>query len=113
MGDVIEKMLKKKVPKLVKTVATKRVLLIERRHPNLYPESIHSEIDQRRPAFPELADVHEIWIVEKMPFFQPGDGDAYFELREAGETIKSFGFHDGKLVSRADRGMPVSIPQSR
>lgn len=31
--------------------------------------------------------LHEIWIVEKMPFFQPGDGAAYFELWEGGDVI--------------------------
>src|SRR5262249_13726310 len=74
LGDVIEKMLAKKLPKLVKATASKRVLLLERQHMNLLPKSINEEIEKRRAMFPRLADVHEIWIVENIPFFQEKDG---------------------------------------
>lgn len=69
-GNVIEKMLIKKLPKLVKAQASKRVLFLERPHMNLLPESIHEEIEKRRAMFPKLADVDEIWIIENIPFFQ-------------------------------------------
>jgi hypothetical protein len=108
LGEVIEKMLRKKLPKLVKTAATKRVLLLERRHLNLHPKSIYDEIEIRRDQFPELAHVNEIWIVEKMPFFRPGD--AHFELYKAGECIRSFGFYDGELRTRSEDGIPAFIP---
>jgi hypothetical protein len=40
LGDVVENALRKKLPKLVKTAADKRILLLERQHMNLLPESI-------------------------------------------------------------------------
>jgi hypothetical protein len=54
LGDVIERMLTKKLPKLVNTPATRRVLLLERRHMNLVPKQILDEIESRRPSFPAL-----------------------------------------------------------
>ncbi len=94
-GDVIERVLTKKLPKLVKAAADKRILLLERRHMNLFPEKIHEEIEKRRAAFPSLRDVDEIWIAEKIPFFQERDGDVWFELWKGGECIRGFSFQDG------------------
>ena len=106
-ASVIEKMLTKKLPKLVATAASKRILLLERRHMNLFPESVLDEIENFRPLFPELADVHEVWIVENIPFFQGTDGSVRFELREGGEIVRSFDFQDGKLFARFEGEIEV------
>jgi hypothetical protein len=96
---VIEKALRKKLAKLVNTAADKRILLLERQHINLLPERIHNEIENRRPAFPDLARVNEIWIVETI-----GYGTAFFgthlrfELYENGTVARSFDFNEGKLL---------------
>src|SRR5262249_10354151 len=63
LGDVIEKALKKKLPKLVNTPAERRILLLERQHMNLLPEMVLGEIERRRASFPDLAKVDEIWII--------------------------------------------------
>ena len=68
---------------------------------NLFPERIHAEIEKRRDMFPLLGDVHEIWIAEKIPFFQQGDGDVWFELWEGGERIRSFDFENGSMSTRS------------
>ncbi len=94
-GDVIERVLTKKLPKLVKAAADKRILLLERRHMNLFPERIHEEIEKRRAAFPSLRDVDGIWIAEKIPFFQERDGDVWFELWKGNECVRSLSFQDG------------------
>ncbi len=108
-GDVIEKMLAKKLPKLVKSAASKRILMLERRHMNLFPERIYQEIEKRRAVFPSLHDVHEIWVAEKIPFFQERDGDVWFELWEGGKPIRHFDFQDGKLVARSENGMAAVV----
>lgn len=109
-GDVIEKMLAKKLPKLVTSMARKRILLLERRHMNLFPERIHQEIEKRRAMFPALGEVHEIWVVEKIPFFQEKAGDVRFELWRGEELVRSFDFQDGKLFTRSQDGMEVTVP---
>ena len=57
LGDVMEKALRKKLPKLANTKADQRILLLERQHMNLLPEMMLQEIEDRRATFPELASV--------------------------------------------------------
>jgi len=97
LGDVVDKMLVKKLSKLVKTPALKRILILERQHMNLDVDRILQEIAKRRSKFPELICVHEIWIAEKIPFFQPTEGDVRFELHKDGHLMQSFDFRSGKL----------------
>jgi hypothetical protein len=101
LGGVIEKALKKKLPKLVNTPADKRILLLERQHMNLLPESMLAEIESRRAAFPELAKVDEIWIIETI-FYGTAFGGTYlrFELYENGLIAGSYDFKDDKLLTR-------------
>ncbi len=47
LDAVIEKALRKKLPKLVNTTADKRILLLERQHMNLYPDRMLDEIKKR------------------------------------------------------------------
>ena len=103
-GGVIEKMLAKKLPKLVKTQATKRILLLERRHMNLYPERILDEIEKRRAAFPKLTGVHEIWLVETIGYEQ---GFLDFDLYENNVVVRSMQFHGTTLMARSENGQIV------
>ncbi|MGH8554296.1 MAG: hypothetical protein ACREUD_01770 [Gammaproteobacteria bacterium] len=93
LGDVIDKALGKKLPKLVNTIADKRILLLERQHMNLFPKCIIEEIGNRKVAFPKLTDIHEIWIVETMFFDR--DGLLRFELYRGAHVICSLDFQDG------------------
>lgn len=94
LGDVIDKALRGKVPKLVNTVANERILLLEREHMNLLPKCIIEEIENRKVAFPKLTDIHEIWIVETM--FYDRDGLLRFELYRDAQVIRSLDFQDGQ-----------------
>ena len=64
LGTVMEKALRSKLPKLVNTEADKRILLLERQHMNLTPQSMLDEIEKWRASFPDLARVDEIWIID-------------------------------------------------
>ena len=105
LGDVIERMLTKKLPKLVNTPATRRVLLLERRHMNLVPKQIFDEIEKRRSSFPALNSVDEIWIVETM-FYGTDFGGEYirFELFEGDALTASYDFEGEQLLTRYEDG---------
>jgi len=112
LGDVIEKALRRKLPKLVNKVADKRILLLERQHMNLYPQSMLDEIEKRRASFPGLAHVDEIWILETI-FYGTAFGGTYlrFELYENGNEVRSFDFDGGKLVMKSEDGVGEVIRQ--
>jgi hypothetical protein len=105
LGDVIESMLSKKLPKLVNTPATKRLLLLERRHMNLAPKQILDEIQKRRASFPMLNSVDEIWIVETM-FYGTDFGRDYirFELFQDEGLASSYDFNGTQLLTRYEDG---------
>jgi hypothetical protein len=106
LDRVVSKALRKKLPKLVETVATKRILLLERQHMNLYPKRILDEIWKQNALFSDLGHIDEIWIVESM-FYGTDFGGTYvrFELYEKGVEVKSFDFNGGKLVMRVESQM--------
>ncbi|MFY9530766.1 MAG: hypothetical protein WBC04_09765 [Candidatus Acidiferrales bacterium] len=95
LGHVVEKALRKKLPKLIKTDAEKRILLLERQHMNLYPKSMLDEIEKRKATFPDLAAVNEIWIVETILY--ETDSSLRFEHYENGALVKSFDFQGTQL----------------
>jgi hypothetical protein len=104
LGDVIERALKKKLPKLVGTVADRRILFLERQHMNLYPEEMLREIEARKSLFPSVASVDEIWILETMFY----DRDSYLRFEhydEDGELIGSLDFSAGSLLDKFENGV--------
>lgn len=102
LDEVIEKALKKKLPKLIQTNADRRILILERQHPNLYPSRMLEEIEKRKVAFPDLARVDEIWILETMSY----EREAYlrFERFENGVLVGSLDFLGGQLFDKIEGG---------
>ena len=99
LDAVIEKALRKKLPKLVNTTADKRILLLERQHMNLYPDRMLDEIKKRGSSFPDLARVDEIWIIEAMFYGTAFGGTCVrFGHYQNGREVKSFTFDDGRLL---------------
>lgn len=105
LGDVIERALKKKLPKLLNTPAHRRILMLERQHMNLLPDDMLAEMERCRASFPELAEVHEVWIIETI-FYGTAFSGTYlrFELYEDGHVTRSYDFGDGKLLSWSEQG---------
>jgi hypothetical protein len=110
LDDVIDKALKKKLPKLVQTNADRRILLLERQHMNLYPSRMLEEIEKRKGIFPELARVDEIWILETM--FYESEGYLRFERFENGTLVGSLDFSGARLFDKFENGMFVIGPAS-
>jgi hypothetical protein len=110
LPDVIEKALKKKLPKLVNTPADRCILLLERQHMNLLPKSMLEEVERRRATFLELAKVDEVWIVETIFYGTPFGGTYLrFELYENGHVVQSYDFKDEKLLTRFEDGLTEII----
>lgn len=96
LGGAVEKALKEKLPKLVRTVADKRILLLERDQFTLRELDIYDEIEKRRKNFPDLAKVHEVWFVETA--FYETDKYVGFELYDNRVLIQTLDFLDGQLI---------------
>jgi hypothetical protein len=100
LGENVEEALRRKVPKLVKTVADKRVLLMEREHISLADTQIIQEIEKLAPTFPSLKDVHEIWIVETSIW--SSEDHVYFRHFDGPTLIETLVFEKGLLKQRRD-----------
>lgn len=101
LGENIEEALRRKLPKLVKTVAHKRVLLIEREHISLGDTQIMRDIARLAPNFPQLKDVHEIWIVETAIW--ASENCVYFRYFNGPTSIETIVFENGVLKQRQTR----------
>jgi len=113
LHKVIEKALTKKLPKLTNTKADKRILMLERQHPNLYQRDILAEIQRQKPLFPELAHVDEIWILETI-FYGTAFGGDYlrFERYEKESLVRSFDFRHGRLKTKSVDGVGEVIREN-
>ena len=106
IDTVIEYALRKKLPKLVGTAADKRVLILERQHMNLFPSDILARIERKRPSFPELCSVDEIWFLDTTFYGTPFGVDyVHFECYEGEDERASLDFSKGKLRLRSRRGV--------
>jgi hypothetical protein len=112
VAETVEKALMAKLPKLVGTVADKRILMLERSQWSLSEKDIHDEIERRRLTFPDLAKVDEVWIVETVTAIPDlSHGSIGFKHYVNRKTTESFWFHKGTLASRSKRGMPIPVPR--
>jgi hypothetical protein len=102
LGDVVEKALKTKIPKLVKTVADRRILLLER--DQIDESQIYREIVQLAPNFPDLAKIDEIWFANTSLF--ASECWVYFTLMDGRGLLELLGFQNGILKTwRDDRAL--------
>jgi hypothetical protein len=107
LDKVIEKALRKKLPKLANTKADRHVLFLERDQFTFSPDLIFTEIKRQRPNFPLLEKVDEIWHVETI-FYGQG-GHVYFELRKGDRVPASMTFENGILTGYSKDGMPYPM----
>lgn len=64
LASTVRTALATKLPKLVRTPAMRRLLMLERDQWHVDHTALATEIDVCRPGFPEMASVDEIWIAE-------------------------------------------------
>jgi hypothetical protein len=97
---IVEKALMTKIPKLVKTAADKRVLLLEREQIAIGDGQIYDEVVKLAPKFPDLAKIHEIWLANTC--ILASEGFAYFTHLDGGELVERLTFENGILKMRRD-----------
>jgi hypothetical protein len=68
LDKVIEKALRRKLPKLLNAKAGRHILFLEREDMTFHRELIFAEIERQRPDFPRLDQVDEIWEVETVGY---------------------------------------------
>lgn len=108
LDKVVEKALRRKLPKLVNTEADRHILLLEREDFTFHPELIFAEIERQRPSFPLLNKVDEIWEVET-PFYKQS-GYVGFELRKGGRLLATMQFEKGVLTGHSgESGIPYPM----
>jgi len=109
LPEIVEEALSRKLPKLVKTVADRRILLIEREQIGLGDMQIIREIERLAPEFPDLKDVHEIWIVETS--IQASDGWVYFRRFDGRGLVETMDFERGALTRRRNDDGSLGPPR--
>jgi len=114
VGETVERALKAKLPKLVGTVADRRILLLERNQWSLNERDIHDEIEKRRMAFRALESVDEVWLVETVRASADRlSGYVDFKLYVNRQRVESFAFMNGTLFSRSKNTMPLPVARKR
>jgi hypothetical protein len=99
LDKVVERALRRKLPKLVNTKADRRILLLERDQFTFHPELIFAEIERQRSNFPLLDQVDEIWEVETV-FYRQG-GHVGFELPKGDRWLATMRFENGILTGHS------------
>ena len=100
LGNNVEKALRTKLPKLVRTPADKRVLLFERDQMAPGDNKIYEEVVKLAPAFPDLTKIDEIWFVNSSIY--ESEGWAYFALIDGRGLVELMRFQNGVLQHRRD-----------
>jgi hypothetical protein len=106
LGEVVEKALSDKLPKLIQTVAEERILLLEREQMMLDELSICKEIGAQRSKFTGLTEVG-IWFAETV--FYASDQAVDFTHYENEEVIQSLQFFKGRLISKSEEGVVTIV----
>jgi hypothetical protein len=108
LDKVVEKALRRKLPKLVNTKAGRHILLLERDQFTFQPELIFAEIERQRSNFPLLDQVDEIWEVETV-FYKQG-GHVGFELPKGDRLLATMHFENGILTGHSGiSGIPYPM----
>jgi len=100
LGTIIEKALKTKIPKLVKTAADRRILLLEREQIGLGDSQVYCEVVKLAPKFPDIAKIDEIWLANTS--ILASEGWAYFTLMDGRGLVELLSFENGVLKTRRD-----------
>jgi len=96
IDKIVEKAIKRKVPKLVRTKADKRILLLQREHMSMSEREILELMEKIAPQYPDLAKVDEIWFANTS--IMECEGWVYLSRLHRGPT-QIMRFHKGAEAS--------------
>ena len=114
----VKKALTAKLPKLAKTLAAVRILLLERNQFSLSEARIWQEIRRRTADFPLLVKIAAIWFAETVFYDVSADPHwrGYLGLNQyAGDQARLMAtmyFKDGVLISRSRDGIADVTPEN-
>ena len=119
VGGSVEKALKNKLPKLAKTPADVRILMLERGQFSLLESEIWQEIQRHAADFPLFTKINETWFAETVFYDGPADpnccGYLGFNQYSGNDArlVASMEFMGGVLISRSRDGIVEVTPESR
>jgi hypothetical protein len=99
VDKIVEKAIQRKVPKLVRTNADKKVLLLQREHISMSDTEILAEIEKLARQHTDLAKIDEIWFADTS--ILESEGWVYLSRLHRGPT-EIVGFHNGVRKHRRD-----------
>jgi hypothetical protein len=99
LNEIVEKAIQRKVPKLARTNADKRILLLQREHISMSETEVLVEIEKLAETHPDLSKVDEVWMVNTS--IMESDGWAYFTRLHRG-PVQHMRFQDGVLKHQRD-----------
>ncbi len=67
-------------------------------------------MDLRRSAFPDLAQVDEVWIADSASLTGVRDYFEFMRFDSSGAMKESFAFFQGAIHSRSKDGIPIVPP---
>lgn len=102
LGEIVEKALGDKLPKLVATTADKRVLLVERQHISFGDTQILTAIERLAHEFPHLKDIDEVCIVDTS-IWESEHWVCFRRFDERG-IVETMAFKNGALERRHNHG---------
>jgi len=109
LGIIMEKALRTKIPKLVKTAADQRILLLEREQIGLGDSQVYREVVKLAPKFPDIAKIDEIWLANTS--ILASEGWAYFTLMDGRGLVELLSFENGVLKTRRDDRLHLGPPR--
>jgi hypothetical protein len=96
---VVERAVKRKVPKLVRTQADVHILLLQREHISMSDTELRNELEKLTISYTDIAKVEEIWYANTSIF--ETEGWCYF-LRIGDCPTETMRFQNGVLKHRRD-----------
>lgn len=102
---IVEKTIKRKVPKLIRTQADRRILLLQREHITMGNTEILDLIEQFAATFPDVAKVDEIWFADTS--LSESEEWTYFSRLHRGPT-QIMSFHKDVLKHRRDDALGIN-----
>jgi hypothetical protein len=105
IDKIVEKAIKRKVPKLVRTQADKCILLLQREHISMGDTEILDLIESFAPGYPDIAEVDEIWFANTS--IMESEGWVYLSRLHRGPT-QVMRFHNGVLKHRRDDALGIN-----
>ena len=99
LDRIVEKAVRRKTPKLARTNADRRILLLQREQLSMSETEILVEIEKPASHCPDLTSVDEVWMANTS--IMESEGWVYFSRLHRGPT-QIMRFHNGALMHRRD-----------